>query len=268
MRRLSFALVLIAGCPAAAPTTVEAPPPPPPVIDEPEPLPEVAAPCDAELDAFVDEVYRPILSSQCATCHQPRGVARHTRLHIPISTARSDHAQTWRAAGAFAALELDGESVLLLRATGEHPEGHPGGALIARGTADYEALASFAREAVDPACNRDGPCASFGSPAIRRLRPHEYDRSIETLFGGTSTRSAGLASDLSALLFDQLRNHAEDVAIGVDVAAVSPCEAENAEDAVCRDRFIRCGRWPYLPPADHDRRARALPKAVRRHGGR
>lgn len=238
MKRSLLALVLLTGCPAEVPTAVEPPPPPPPVDRGPEPLPEVAAPCDTELDAFVDEVYRPILSSQCATCHQPRGVARHTRLHIPISNARRDHADTWQTAGAFAALQLDGESVLLLRATGEHPEGHPGGALIARGTRDYEALTTFVREAVDPACNREGPCTAYGAPAIRRLRPHEYDRSIEALFGGTSTRSAALASDLSSLLFDQLRTHAEDVAFDVDIAAIAPCEATGADDTLCRDRFI------------------------------
>lgn len=249
-------------------------PPPPPTQAE---LPTVEPACEAELTVFEQQVHRPILVRQCAPCHNPEGPAAQSRLHLLNTHTPEAMQANWRAAGALGALQLDGTPELLLRASGTHPKGHPGGDLAPVGSAAYEALSAFVQEAVDPACNArpadpcDGP--AFGPRVLRRLTRAEYEASLEDLFSRTSTRGGSLAVDptvggfdnhasslvVGSLFADQLRLNAEALAQEAveDLEHLLPCTPSPGNEEDCRDLFIlRFLSRAYRRPLEPEEQAR------------
>jgi hypothetical protein len=266
---LSAALLAAAGCAAEAPgpTPPDTPRPDAGVDPDPEPDPErpaldpVGEPCAGELAVFDAQIWQPILLTTCRGCHQREGAAKDSRFILVAGSDPEHLRKNWLAAGAVAQAQLEGVPLILLRASGRHPEGHPGGALILPGTDAYAALTRFAADATDPACNApedpDPTCAlpGYGAPMLRRLTAAEYDATLGAVFSQTSTRGRALAADpavggfnnnaatlvVSALLADQLRLNAEDLGrqAALHMQDLLPCTPAGADDAACQDAFVR-----------------------------
>ena len=71
--------------------------------------------CDAELAAFRDDLWTPLLAVQCAGCHNAQGPAQATRMVFRAETQPGWLEANYRAAQAMARAELAGVPLLLLR---------------------------------------------------------------------------------------------------------------------------------------------------------
>ncbi|MCB9743275.1 MAG: DUF1592 domain-containing protein [Alphaproteobacteria bacterium] len=194
---------------------------------------------------FRDNVWTPVLGTQCALCHVEGGVAGSTRLILdPMDLVASQ-----RTAASL------GEA-LWLKPTGQHPDGHGGGEVVAPDSDEAEVLAAFvdwgegacdALDALVEVCEDEA-----GPRLLRRLTHAEYDASIEALLGLPSTWGEGFASDevvegfnndaealrVSSLLADQYRVAAEALAWEADVEALLPCDPYAIGRANCAQAFI------------------------------
>jgi len=250
-------------------------PPSQPPVTPPDPE---SGPCAEELAVFEADVHRPIVTRLCVGCHAPGGPGAQSRLQL--ATAGSDGAvrHDWHVMAALAADVSQGSSVLLSRASGEHRDGHPGGALVLPGTSAHAAFLAFEAASRDPECNApaqvqrcEGP--RYGPRVLRRLTHDEYDVSIEALLGIESEYGQGLAVDplvegfandarqlvVGALLVDQLHRNAEQIAeqAVLHLDQLLPCEPRPDTLEACRDLFIsrlvgRAYRRP-LSAAEHAR---------------
>jgi hypothetical protein len=202
-------------------------------IAPPEKDAETAVPrCADDLEFFDEHVWGPILSVQCIGCHSGSGPAAYTGLVLETPD-RPDYLQhNLATVSRVAARTTGGTSVLLLRPSGKHPEGHRGGALIAPESPGYGDLQAFVARVTKGDCQSGamgevackGPAP--GRRVLRRLTRDEYDHTITDLFGLPSTWGRAFVVDVvkngfdndaaslvvSPLLADQLRKAAEDVA--------------------------------------------------------
>ncbi len=224
-------------------------------------LPQVPAACEAELEHFSRTVHIPIASRLCIACHNDEGAASGSRLRLLGSDSEGYLAHNWQALGRLGALRLGSDPVLLLRASGLHPQGHPGGALVPPSTPDYEVLAQFITHAMDPACNVPEPttpdCEAppYGPPVLRRLTHLEYQYSVEAALQRPVLSEPALAADrvidgfsnqadqltVDALLADQYRTHAEDLGreISTRLDEILPCSPADGNEYECKLLFIR-----------------------------
>lgn len=260
-RALSLAAALgLAACSTEVPTSAPPAPPVPdtrPASERPE-LPRVPEPCEAELTAFEADVWRPILSTKCLSCHQAEGPAKDSRLVLLPNGAPDARAHNFEAAGRAAATLQDGLPLLQARPSGRHPEGHPGGLLFDPGSEDDAALAAFATYATTAACDAptvaptcEGP--DVGARLLRRLSHDEYEATVAELFlrprpsvrfaadpvvEGFDNHARSLA--VSALLADQLRAEAERLAeqAAQDLERFLPCTPSPGLEDDCRDLFL------------------------------
>jgi len=252
------------------------------VPDVPRALPnaEVAAPleplCDADVQWFRQRLWTPLLSVQCAGCHNPAGTAAMTGMVF-----RSEHEPDWLAHNfhvvrAMALTDLAGIPVLLLRPTGRHPMGHTGGTLVAPGSPEYAEFERFVVRVRAPSCAGTTVASTDGgtrpsSPSLsdercetvrpglrllRRLTPAEYDHTVRDLLGTQARYGERFASDpvvdgfdnnaaslqVSPLLAEQLRVAAEALATEATtptaIGRIVPCTPTSATDLVCARRFV------------------------------
>ena len=141
------------------------------------------APCDKEMKFFEEQIWQPILSLQCVGCHNASGTAQSTRLVLN----HADRLESYQALKDVASEELAGTSLLLLKPTLLHPQGHVGGQLIATDSGKYSALESFVAQVKTDECDApeektDTPCTEVkpGERVLRRLTGREYDNTIKT----------------------------------------------------------------------------------------
>ena len=217
------------------------------------------APCAEELAWFNQKIWGPILTTQCIGCHSSAGLARRTALVLEDASSPAARARNFEALRGVALTQLGGDSVLLLRPTLRHPDGHAGGRLIAPESEDFVALTQFVRMVTNPDCAAPAPpmvtCASPapGARQLRRLSRAELERSIRDLTG-VDWRSSSLAPDpvvrgfdnqaealrVTPLLADQLRAAAEQIATEAlrTPGRVLPCTPAAGEEPQCAARFI------------------------------
>ncbi|MCB9764523.1 MAG: DUF1588 domain-containing protein [Alphaproteobacteria bacterium] len=223
---------------------------------------ELACPEDEAL--FQAHVWQPALGDQCVLCHVEGAVAGNTRMVLDPN----DMLSSLRAAASV------GED-LVLKPTGQHPDGHGGGDVISPDSAAAQALAFWVAwgqgtceepEDVSDVCD-DLP----GDRLLRRLTHAEYDRTVEDLLGVESGYGDGFASDevvegfrndaaaltVSSLLADQYRLAAEALAWQVDLDPLVPCDPyamgrANCAQVVIEDFGLRAFRRP-LSQQDLDR---------------
>jgi len=229
----------------------------------PEGPPGVPPACDAELELFERELFRPILSVRCIGCHNEEGAAGHTRMVLTAGADEASRMANFEAVSRVA-LSRTGETPdLLLRPTGRHPDGHTGGALITPTSVDYDRLTAFVEVVEGDGCDEPtiGPSCdaepTYGPRTIRRLTPDEYDATVSALLGIDSTLGDSFPADpevdgfanqsaalvVSPLLAEQLRAAAvslsEDAVTDVD--ALTGC-AGDATEACARAFIERFGR--------------------------
>jgi hypothetical protein len=237
---------------------------------------EVGCPDDPEF--FQEHVYAPILGQKCIVCHAEGGLAQKSRMVLdPEDTAAAKEAN-FETVRALARIESDGTSVLLLRPTGRHPEGHTGGKLVDLGSSEYAALSSFVDRVTKGKC--DSPLTVCDNPAasprlLRRLSRSEYDATVSELFGIQSKWGAAFTADtvvngfdnnasalvVSPLLADQARRAAEEIADSVfqSPGKLIPCDPAAMGEAQCAGMFIDTfGKRAFRRPLDASDHARYL----------
>lgn len=229
---------------------------------------EVGCPDDATF--FQEHVYAPILGQKCVVCHSEKGLAKGTHMVLDTADTPAAREANFEAIRDVARIALDGKSVLLLRPTGLHPDGHAGGKLIDVGSPEYKALSAFVDRvvkgecdaALSPAC--EGP--SRGNRMLRRLSRAEYDATVTDLVGIPSTWGAAFGADtvvngfdnnasalvVSPLLADQARRAAEEIAEAAfqSPAKLLPCDPATG-DAACAAAFVNAfGKRAFRRPLD------------------
>lgn len=248
--------------------------------DPPDP-----AGCESTEQVFVDHVWRGFMATTCAACHTADGLARDTRLVLVREDADDWVRRDLDALRAVARLDYEGESLLLVRPSNRHPDGHGGGEAITPGTNDYAALARLVRRLRGETDDCDQPIGDAppdplepagcdelrpGRRLLRRLSHDELRHTLRDLLGAdVDTRAAltpdnvvhgfdnnGEALQVTALLADQYRTLAESVAEDVDLAPLLPCAGRDRD---CAHRFIRdFGRRAFRRPLTDDETARYL----------
>ena len=219
--------------------------------------------CDDDPAFFADRVWKPILAPRCITCHAANGAASGTRLVLVPESNPDWLAINQAAFRKVARLSHEGESLLLLKPTGRHPEGHTGGKVVEPGSQaarDLEHLVAWVRGEVD--CGdgtgiTDPPeviCEDESGPRmLRRLSHAEYRRTVADLLGLEAERAQtfapdpsvrGFANDAAALqvdplLADQYRASAEELAeaaVATRLDRILPCRRD--ESAACAAQLI------------------------------
>lgn len=231
---------------------------------ESEVAPAARPACDEELQLFDQELWRPILAVRCIGCHSEQGAAAGTRMVLRPGTDAATLEANFEALSRVA-LATAGEDIplLLLKPTGEHPDGHTGGRLVGTGSLDFERLRAFVDVVKSPSCDTPAVGAScegritYGAPSIRRLTPSEYDRSVEALFGSPSSHGGTFPADpvvdgyanqaaaltVSPLLASQLREAARDIVATATprIDDITGCAGHQTEACV-RTFLVRFGR--------------------------
>ena len=216
--------------------------------------------CDNLTERFEAELWEPLLGQRCVLCHRDGGLAGHTAFVLSRDDGPEGLAHNLSVVAAIADERIDGESVLLLRPTGRHPEGHGGGALVDVGDPEYEALSRFVRDA--RVCDVPRPSTSpgevdcdvlSGPRLLRRLARDEWAASVEALLGIPASPDALAPDDVrhgfdnqaaalgvSDLLADQLAGESEHLArAAIETRGVQAfIDCDLAVDT-CAARFVR-----------------------------
>jgi hypothetical protein len=244
------------------------------------PPPEV---CLEDQEYLSDVVWPQIFSTSCVACHQEGGPASGTRMVF-----KTDQDPDWLAYNLTQITNVieareDGLPILLLKPTGLHSEGHGGGQLIARQSAEFEMLLSLTERVLDITddCGQllegqthlsldppDGECAELkpGRRMVRRLSHQEYQNTVRDLMGVEIDASASFVADaveygfdnhperlnVSSLLVDQYRELSETIGEAAPLDDLLPCSIAEG-DISCAHQFITTfGGRAYRRPLSHD----------------
>jgi hypothetical protein len=116
--------------------------------------------CVETADFFREKVWAPFMSTQCFACHNPAGQARHTDLVLQPVDVPGYLEANLATLRDVARLEIDGESLLLLKPTGAVE--HGGAQQLVDGDDRHEALAQLVNLLEHPVhCADDGDYAEF-----------------------------------------------------------------------------------------------------------
>jgi len=204
----------------------------------------------------------------CISCHNIDGAAKGTSLVLKKADEDGYLEHNFQQFESIALTDVDGESLLLLKPTGQHPDGHGGGMVVTPGTSNHEALVEFVdRVRGDFECGEDtgedtgvvpGCEQTGGGPRmIRRLSHIEYNHSIVDLLGLSGDLAAlglNFAPDnvingytnnsdallVSGLLADQYREVGETLAAAIvgNLGAYLSCDAENQGEPECAGQLV------------------------------
>ncbi|WP_437998458.1 DUF1592 domain-containing protein [Sorangium sp. So ce185] len=234
--------------------------------------------CADNIEFFKANLWDPIMSSKCTVCHTASGLAKGTRMVFDTSGTDEALQANFEAVRAMAALEVNGESTLLLRPSGRHPDGHAGGALIPFQSEEYQSFEKFVnRVNLGEGCE-DQPTACepnmvSGRRVLRRLSRVEFDRTVADLLGvdttgyilPTDANVEGFDNNADALLYagadvQLMRDAAEDIAAKVAAAPGSlvPCPIETGDDACATEFFEGFGRRAFRRPLTQEDRSRYM----------
>ncbi|MCA9564207.1 MAG: DUF1592 domain-containing protein, partial [Myxococcales bacterium] len=139
-------------------------------------------------------LWYPYLRTGCAGCHSSGGLADGETEFIMIREDTEEAlTQNFQTLSTIASEQVGGTSILLLRPSGQHPDGHPGGVRAREGSVAYAALSQFVGRLdgrVKP-CDFDDAIACLepfpGRRQIRRLTGYEYDATVQDLTGYQSS---------------------------------------------------------------------------------
>ncbi len=211
----------------------------------------VGAECPSDAEFFEAQVWAPILSQSCVTCHNTTGLAKDTRMVLLAADAEGYIEHNLAEARELAQVEVDGTSLLLLKPTNKAADGHKGGMLVTEGSPEHAALTEFvARSLGTFTCEGPGEgeeaagCDKGGAGVrrVRRLSHQEYNRSLSAILGAPTEFGLKFAPDtviegytnnadvllVSGLLADQYR---EAAAAAIPSPTVSPSAPPNSSPA-------------------------------------
>lgn len=243
----------------------------PPIADDGNPKPTSKVPCPPTQEFFREQIWNPVFSTQCLSCHHDKGIAKASRFILRFPSAKDAMVHNLRNTMRVASIVEEGRSILLSRATGTHSSGHPGGALISLGSAQYTQLKAF----IDAATGKTKTCSKQpsqtkctetrpGQQMLRRLTRQEYDNTIRDLFGFASKWGTKFVADnvvegfdnnaaaltVTPLLADQLRIAAEEIAAKAlqDPKRLLSCDIKTGDRSCARSWIRDFGMRIYREP--------------------
>ncbi len=214
--------------------------------------------CPDDFEFFKANVYEPLLDKACFLCHREGGLAGNSTLRFIPKDQPGAAEKNFDMVRRVAVEELNGTSVLLLRPSGKHPQGHPGGVIFQPGSPDYSTLSLFVtRVTRGQGCAAPVETCSSVEPGpriLRRLSREEYDATIKDLFGFDSQWGHAFVPDIvsggfhnnanalrvTPLLADQIGRAADEIATKVmeTPANILPCDLGVDGPTVCATKFI------------------------------
>ena len=227
MRRLPIALVLAACNTAQGPSETESPP-----------LTTDAA-CGEDLQVFTEQVWDPVLSRTCTSCHVEGGFARDSAFILDPQDIEASMIAAIGVADRIADKPLG--------------EDHGGGAVIGRDSSEHEALQFWKGWVIDGQCDLPATCGEEpGRRLLRRLTHTEYNATVADLLYTTTTPADAFAPDnivdgfpndadglvVSDLLVGQLAEAAEQLAEEADLERLQPCDPYVDGFSTCAVLFI------------------------------
>lgn len=220
--------------------------------------------CPDDAAFFRAQLWEPVMSSQCITCHSTGGSASGTRLVLVPSSEAGAAEKNFNTVRAVARLKYDGASLLLLKPSGKHPLGHGGGTLVTPDSARYGDFRRFTERVlgVPGSCETPPPqplCAPdeldpTAQRQLRMLTRFEYDKTLtdllyldtpstwgkalpaEEVANGFDNAAASRA--VGQLLTDKLLSASEEAAAAA-VAKLSRHVSCTTMDAACATKYIR-----------------------------
>lgn len=204
--------------------------------------PPVVEPCPGDFAYFETKIWQPLLSVKCVGCHNEQGLARGSRLVLAAPTDPEAARKNYAVVRSVADTKLGDQSILLLRPSGTHPAGHPGGTLVPVGSADHATLATFVQHGegrCDPGPTK-ASCTkgTVGARALRRLSRAEYDATVSDLLGVPSTHGQTLPADVVVAGFDNNAAALHVSALAADKLAVA---AEALANEAKLETLTACG---------------------------
>lgn len=217
--------------------------------------------------SFPQTLYPMLREKQCQACHHDNGVASGTRLRFPAENApATEVARFGMALAALVDRERPEESLLLKKPTNR--VAHTGGERIQPGSDEERALRRWveylAKAPVESP--QAAPQTAVREP-IRRLTHQQYNNTVRDLLGDQSRPADQFPKEdvvhgftnqadgqsISPLLAEAYNRAAErlarDAFRGGDARGLLPCKPRDANDAACRERFVRVfGRRAFRRP--------------------
>ncbi len=228
--------------------------------------------CATDLEFFETSVWKPILAQTCINCHSSGGLAKDTRMVLLPESEDGYLEANLEIVREIARVDVAGASLLLLKPTNKHPDGHKGGMVVTEGTENYKALEEFAQRSLGtftctgPDGDEAAACDNGGAGVrrVRRLSHVEYNRTVAALLGKSTDLGLTFASDtvvdgysnnagaliVSGLLADQYREAAETIAdeVSADPSRLG-CDPVADGEAACAATFITTfGKQAYRRP--------------------
>lgn len=241
--------------------------------------------CPDDLEFFQANVHEPLLEKYCFLCHRDGGLAGNSRFKLVPKDQAGALEANFKMVKTLAAEAINGTSIMLLRPSGKHPQGHTGGTIFQPGSPDYSMLSLFVtRITQGQGCAAPvETCTSVepGPRILRRLSREEYDATIKDLFGFESHWGRAFVPDImiggfdnnadalrvTPLWADQVGRAAAEIAAEVmkTPANILPCDVAVEGAIPCGTKFIdvvgkRIFRRP-LTQADTDRYLAIFQKA-------
>lgn len=216
--------------------------------------------CPSDLEYFVQQISRPILETDCMTCHTSTGLAKETRFILTAPVDDTAHNINFTTLKTLAQEERDGISLILLKPTAR--VSHSGGERFTAGSDRHRAFLQLVERFRNPGSCAPGSevdqCAVAGiqpgAAVLRRLTSTQYANTIRDLFAGRVEPSPAFPETVfssgfntfaavnivSATGAEQIFNAAEQVAAAAtsDMPALLACTQGQAE-ADCVAAFVR-----------------------------
>ena len=211
------------------------------------------------------EVWSLVFEDRCVACHQASGLAGNTRMVFQTAGTPGWQAHNLEQVTNVVNAAYDGVPLILLKPTGEHPQGHVGGRLIGRDGPERGKLTALVdrilgdvddcgqRVGTEPPVDPVTSCDELvpGRRLLRRLSHIEYQNTLRDLLGVEIDAKGAFVSDVvdhgfdnhpeklnvTGLLADQYREMAETIAERVSLESYLTCTIAQG-DAACAHRFI------------------------------
>jgi hypothetical protein len=158
---------------------------------------------------FAEQVWAPVLSNNCISCHNPQGDAKDSNLVLRGSSEAGFLDANYEIVKNVASLQQDGKSLLLAMPTGGTSQlKHPGGVVVQPGSDEYKALEELVARFDEPSSCETNLSATFAG--VQMLTPEETLRKASISLVGrlpteaeTATVEQGGIRSLDAVL-DQM----------------------------------------------------------------
>jgi hypothetical protein len=230
---------------------------------------------------FAQTVYPILQKSGCPACHGPDGVASGTRLHFPEEGAAPARIDRFGKSLAILVDRNTPEQSLLLNKPTKRVA-HAGGLRITPGSPEEAVLkdwvmylAKLAPTGVAAINTDQEALAVTVVPVLRRLTHAQYNNTVRDLLGDDSRiadqfppedfvngfKNQFQSQSISPLLAESYTKAAEKLANDAfragDTHGLIPCKPAGANDAACREKFIRqFGKRAFRRPLSNDEATR------------